>query len=213
MIRAEFQSPERLVLAGASGGGYGTVIAAPLLRTVFPDIPIDIVNDSGPGIARGDTEPEFVSKLIQEFGAERLFPESCTDCLSDGHLTGLFDWSLRQDPNLRIGVFSFTQDFVIGTMFLGLSGQQYEEYLRQEMEELRAQHPQRFQYMLAEGTSHTGTFGDITVFGGLIPDSLDSSLIDLAGLQDARVGDVTLGQWLQWMVSDDEQWTTYRDDP
>ena len=78
-------------------------------------------------------------------------------------------------------------------MFLGLSGPEYEAFLREEMSELNELHPERFQYLLASGVSHTGTFGDITVFGGLIPDSLDSGFIDLAGLEDAAVGDVKLG--------------------
>ncbi len=213
VISAEFPTPDRVVLAGASGGGYGTIVATPLVRVVFPDVPIDVVNDSGPGIARGDSEPDFVGRIISEFGSETVFPKSCEDCLSDGHLTGLIAWSLREDPNLRIAVFSFVRDFVIGTMFLGMGGEEFEMYLREEMTELHEAHPERFQYLLASGSSHTGTFGDITVFGGLLPDSIDSSLIDLAGLSDATVGDVTLGDWLHWMQSDDERWISYAADP
>jgi hypothetical protein len=213
VIVEEFPEPSRVVLAGASGGGYGTIVATPLLRVAFPDVPIDIVNDSGPGIARGLSEPEFIGQLIDEFGASRVFPPSCADCIDDGHLTGLMDWSLQQDPNLRIAVFSFVRDFVIGTMFLGLSGPEYEAFLREEMSELNELHPERFQYLLASGVSHTGTFGDITVFGGLIPDSLDSDFIDLAGLEDAAVGDVKLGEWLGWMLTGDERWTSYAAEP
>ena len=94
-------------------------------------------------------------------------------------------------------------------MFLGMGGQEYEGYLREEMAELNALHPQRFQYLLAAGTSHTGTFGDITVFGGLIPDSLDADFIQLAGLVDASVGDVDLGTWLDWMLMEDDRWVSY----
>ena len=50
-----------------------------------------LVNDSGPGIARGLSEPEFIGQLIDEFGASRVFPPSCADCIDDGHLTGLMD--------------------------------------------------------------------------------------------------------------------------
>src|SRR5690606_27336640 len=49
-----FPTPRRIVLTGVSGGGYGTIFALPLVRQLYPGVPIDVVNDSGIGITRPD---------------------------------------------------------------------------------------------------------------------------------------------------------------
>src|SRR5690606_41424075 len=61
-----FPSPRRIVLAGSSGGGYGTILASFLVRYVYPGVPIDVVNDAGAGIAKeGDPRSEEHTSELQ----------------------------------------------------------------------------------------------------------------------------------------------------
>src|SRR5512139_565749 len=62
---AHFPSPNRIVLAGSSGGGYGTILASYLVRYVYPDVPIYVFNDSGEGLGK-DGDPTFLDTLITE---------------------------------------------------------------------------------------------------------------------------------------------------
>jgi hypothetical protein len=39
-----FPQPRRIVLTGSSGGGFGTIFALPLVRALYPDTPIDVLN-------------------------------------------------------------------------------------------------------------------------------------------------------------------------
>lgn len=106
VARADFPDPKRVLLAGSSGGGFGSILAMPLVRHVFPEAELLVVNDSGVGVARGDADPGYVERLIREFDAEEVIPEDCPDCTANGHITGLVDWYLSQDDTVRIGVFS-----------------------------------------------------------------------------------------------------------
>ena len=60
-----FPAPRRILLVGASAGGLGTTFALPVVRSLYPEIPIDVVNDSGVGIGRPD-QPEFQELLLSD---------------------------------------------------------------------------------------------------------------------------------------------------
>ncbi len=150
-----FPNPARIVLTGQSGGGYGTTFALPLVRHLYPDVPIEIVNDSGVGIGKpGD--PSFIRLLQDDWNQSAFIPASCPDCLGDdGHLTNYLIWQMDQDTNLRRSMLSSTGDFVIATTFLQIGPQAHEDALRPELAEMEAAHPDRFRSWVTEGTTHT----------------------------------------------------------
>ena len=150
-----FPSPRRIVLTGASGGGFGTIFALPLVRSLYPGIPIDVVNDSGVGIGKpGDKS--FLELLMTDWNQSAFIPASCEDCLGDdGHLTNFLIWQLDEDPDTRLGMMTATQDSTIADFFLGIGGPAFEAALLPEFMDITSAHPDRYRYWITEGTTHT----------------------------------------------------------
>lgn len=152
---SNFPAPSRIVLAGQSGGGYSTIFALPLVRELYPDVPIDVINDSGVGIGRPQ-DPAFLEQLIGEWDISAFIPASCADCIpDDGHLTNYLIWQTEQDPNVRRSYLSYRGDTIVGTNFLRIGGASYEQALVAEMAKQEAAHPDRVRSWIAPGLSHT----------------------------------------------------------
>ena len=161
-----FPAPKRILLAGNSAGGFGTTYALPLVRTLYPDVPIELINDSGVGVSvPGD--PDYIRLLLSDWNAEAFFPPSCETCIgADGHITDYHKWQLAQDDNLQLGMMSYKQDFVIGNVFLQIGGAAFEEALLEEMADLEAAYPERVHSFIADGTDHTFLQKDLGITAG-----------------------------------------------
>tara|TARA_R110002110_G_scaffold205066_1_gene416644 strand:+ start:37356 stop:38486 length:1131 start_codon:yes stop_codon:yes gene_type:complete len=166
---ATFPAPTRILLTGQSAGGLGTTLALPLVRYLYPDVPIEIVNDSGVGIARPD-QPEFVELLISDWNFGAFFPESCTDCISpDGHLSNYHIWQLDQDPTLRRSMLSYTRDTVFADVFLMIGKDAFEEILPVQMQKLEDAHPDRMRSWVPAGAGHTFLVAEPDQTAGGVP--------------------------------------------
>jgi len=210
VAKEHFPSPRRVLLAGSSGGGYGTISAAVLARLTWPDAPIYVFNDAGVGLGR-DQEPEFVRSIIDEFEANDLVPAAHADLLDNGHLTPLIGWQLEQDPNLRVSAYSSKGDYVISQIYLEAPPEEFARWLEEQLGAVHADHPERFQSFLTDGVTHTTLLGDPRGF--LEGDSTQLDLIAsmLGTIDDTRIGDVTIADWLGEMVSEGDGWVTLED--
>lgn len=184
-----FSAPRRVVLAGNSGGGLGTVFALPLVRFLYPDVEIDVINDSGVGVSKpGD--PGFLRQLMEEWNTSAFIPASCPDCIApDGHLTEYLIWQLEQDEKVDLALLSYTQDSVFADTFLQIGGPAFEAALVEEMRQQREAHPGRTQTFLPVGNGHT--------FVQLEPDK--------------TAGGVNLMDWIGFMLAGSEQWGSVDD--
>ena len=144
------------MLAGLSGGAYSTIAGTIVTRAEWPGVPIDVVNDAGVGLGRPG-EPDFIGGLLDGWGITTLIPPSCRDCTADGHITSLIDWQLAHDPQLRVAMLSSYEDFVIGNVFLGISGERFRGAVTSELADLAAAHPGRCERFLYAGAGHTLT--------------------------------------------------------
>jgi hypothetical protein len=151
VIASTYPAPNRILLAGNSAGGFGTHSALPLVRRLYPDVPIDLINDSGMGIL----PPGAQDGLNEYWNAGAAYPESCTDCIgNDGNLTGYHLYQLGEDDNLRMGFISSTADeVVLGTSTMDQTT--FESELREALAELEAAHPNRFRSLISESEAHT----------------------------------------------------------
>lgn len=184
-----FPAPKRILLAGVSAGGFGTTYALPLVRYLYPDVPIEVINDSGLGLARPD-EPDFIRKLMNDWNIAAFVPASCDNCIGDdGHTTDYHKWELAQDDNFRLSMLSYTQDSTIALTFVQVSGAVFEQTLFAEMEDLEAAYPQRMHSFIAQGSGHT-------------------FLLDSTGV---TAGGVTVLDWVTAMLADSPQWVSTRD--
>jgi hypothetical protein len=186
VIKRTYPAPERIVLAGISAGGAGVHYALPLVRKLYPDVPIELINDSGVGILT----PGGQALLNDYWNAGAAFPASCADCIGeDGNLTGYHRYQLEQDDNLRMGFMSFSQDGVVANESLMISGPAFEAELLQAMDELQVAAPDRFRSFIATGTDHTFI---IRTF-------------------DVTAGGISARQWVTDMLSGSEDWVSRRD--
>lgn len=97
------------------------------------------------------------------WNTEAFFPASVPGALPEGSPTILLNWQLQQDPNIRMGMLSYTQDAVIETFFLGIGGPAFEAVLRPTMADVQSANPQRMRSFLRNGSEHTFLGGDLSI--------------------------------------------------
>ncbi|MGH7788440.1 MAG: pectin acetylesterase-family hydrolase [Candidatus Binatia bacterium] len=151
VMRAQVPAPGRIVVAGVSAGGYGTLSGYGVTRIAFPDTPLVVFNDSGPGLQNPDA-PEAIAERETNWNFRQFVPETCTDC--ETQLTFLIDWALARDPELRVSLFNYLQDLVL-RFFLAVTPDALEEILRAVTDEVSLRHPDRFKRYFKQGASHT----------------------------------------------------------
>jgi hypothetical protein len=150
-MRARFPNPSRIVVAGSSAGGYGTFAGYGVARVAYPDTPIIVFNDSGPGVQNFDASEDVQNRVANWDFAERV-PESCNEC--DTQYSYLADWALDRDATARFAFYSYQQDGVI-SFFLDLSGPAYQQLVLSVTDDLLARNPGRFARYFPLGTTHT----------------------------------------------------------
>jgi hypothetical protein len=105
--------------------------------------------------------------------------------VADHGFTGIVRWELDRDPSLRVADFSSYQDAVIGGVFLGMEGPEFEALLRDATGKLHDSHPDRFQRFFVKGSGHTAL---------------------LAGYYAVSVEGQTLLEWIQAMLNGSDEW-------
>ena len=186
VVANAFPSPSRILLTGVSAGGFGTDYALPLVRKLYPDVPIELINDSGVGVSA----PGFSTDRAAEWNSEAFIAQSVPDFIDDrGHLTNGHIWYLNEDPNLRMGYMSTKQDVVIADVFLMIGGPAFEAELIPEMAKLEEAHPDRFRSLIGDGNQHT-----------FVQTRFEDT-----------VGGTTIVQWITDMLSGSSDWVSVSD--
>jgi hypothetical protein len=204
VAKAQWPDPRRIVLAGSSGGGFGTIPAVVLVRELWPEHEILVMNDSGVGVAK-QGQPWFLNQLFDEFNAGSFVPESCEGCLDDGHLAPVIDWELERDPKLRVAAFSSYEDYIISQLFLQLPEGEFRGSLLGQTGLLEAHHPDRYRRFLVEGTLHTVLIGNVEGVVGDLEGANDSieNFVTLGHMEEVALDGVTVADWLGAFVADD----------
>ena len=184
-----FPAPRRILLTGESGGGLGTTFALALVRKLYPDAAIEVINDSGVGVGRPD-QPEFLRQLLDEWNLGAFFPASCPNCIpEDGHLTDYLIWQMDQDETLRRGMLSYSRDTVFADFFLQIGKDAFEVALFEEMPQLEEAHPERSHYWIPAGEKHTFIRAE----------------------PDQTAGGVPVLDWIGYMLDDSDEWVSVQD--
>ena len=182
IIVSTYPAPSRILLAGNSAGGSGVHYALPLVRKLYPEVPIELVNDSGVGILRPGTQ----EVLNNYWNSAVFFPASCDSCIGDdGNLTGYHTYQLAEDKNVRMGYISSTGDDVI-TGQSGIDPAIFEAELREAVAELEAAYPDRFRSLISDTDEHTYVIKQF----------------------DFGIGDTTVRQWVTDMLALSEDWVS-----
>lgn len=185
VIFQKYPSPDKIVLAGNSAGGFAVHAALPLVRKLYPTVRIDLINDSGLGIM----DPGGMQSLIGYWNAGSFFPSSCGDCIgADGNLTDYHKYQLQQDPNTRFAYISSKQDETFASILTG-GGDAFEEQLTEAASEMNAAFLERFNYLIANGDEHTFLISDF----------------------DYPVGGTSVKAWVDAMLNDPDNWVSVMD--
>ncbi len=183
IARAYFPNPDKLVLAGSSAGGYGTLIGTEVVRLAYPHTPFYVINDAGVGLAT----PSILEAAKTEWKFEQFIPASCKACdhgQANQQITPMIGWALAHDPGLRVGAYSSYHDFVIGGVFLQMDTNDFKALLLKETGAIHDQFPDRFERFLVAGSMHTGVLE----------------------YPNQKIDGVTLGEWTQRMVDNSYDW-------
>ena len=193
VMRQNFPDPPEIVVAGSSAGGYGTFSGYGAMRVAFPDKPIYVLNDSGPGLQNNDDQQSIMERS-ENWQFEQFLVEGCTRC--DEQIAYLIDWTLENDPNTRVGLFSYKQDFVIAS-FLMLDRPAYQDLMFDITGEVQAAWPERFKRYFVNGESHTILLG-----AGVGPNGVGSE----GTFASLEIDGVALSDWVADLVVDGPAW-------
>ena len=175
-------SPRRILLAGASAGGYGTIWGSSLVRLLYPEATLYVLNDAGIGIGDPD-HPESRRASMQEWNAAQFVPKTCDACQDSAHLTPWISWNLEKDPGLKLALFSSYEDSVIAGTFLMLDPAVFQRVLIEQTQRVVDAAPDRAKRFLIKGTQHT-----------------------IGSIHTTHVGDESAGRWLTRMLAGDPDW-------
>ncbi len=209
----QFPHPKRIVLMGSSGGGFGTIPAIILVRKLWPDAPILVVQDSGTGTGK-QGDPKFLEQLVNEFHVARFFPPSCTACTTSAHLTPLLEWEMARDNNLRVAAFSSYNDSIMSGVFMKIPPEQFKKGLLEATDPLHAAYPDRYKRFLIDSTMHTTMLGDVSGIVGsdmsavtLPADALPTlATIVIGNIDDTKLGTQTMAAWLAAAADNTPAW-------
>jgi len=178
IAKKRFPSPRQLVLSGSSAGGYGTILGTAVVRLAYPDTPLLVLNDAGPGVTN-PADDSLMKGATEEWKAMQFVPASCEGCIASGQFTGVVKWGLDHDPSLRVSTFCAREDFVISNVFLKMTGAEFEKVLLEETGKVHDAHPDRFKRYFWQGAAHTAILAgyyDLEIDGTKLIDFVQAAL-------------------------------------
>lgn len=222
VAKMNFPEPEKLLLAGSSGGAYGLLLGSALVRHYYPDAEMIIMADSGIGISRENDE-DYMMTLLEEFNLDQIVLNNCPDCMNNGHLTRALSYLLENDTNSRAGMFSAWYDSVLAHTFLQIPAEAFANSLKVQTDFLAEKYPERFRRFIIDGTTHTtllgnpnGIIGEDLTAVELPPGAL-STLMDglsIGSMTKTAIGEVTIIDWLTALIDNDlENWVDIQEEP
>jgi hypothetical protein len=176
-----FPNVRRLVIAGSSAGGYGTLVNYDVLRRRWPAAKGYLVDDAGPAL-RGLPAAPIRDAWWAAWGTPQAIETFCPGCARDISLV----WRAlsRRWPGDRIAFLSSLRDDTM-RWYLCVDADGFERALRATVGEVLEALP-NVRTFLAGGESHT---------------MLNAP---------ARFGGSELWRWLTQMVEDDPGWSSRR---
>ena len=119
-IQPEFSDANRVLLIGASAGGYGTVFNYTQVAASFPDATVSLINDSGPLFEDDSTLTDCLQQKWRDLWLmNNSLPAGCTACFgADGDgIVNLYDFLATTYSDGNFGMIASKEDEVIRSFF------------------------------------------------------------------------------------------------
>ena len=152
-----YPNPERIVVTGASAGGYGTMMGYLVTRAQYPGVPIRLLNDSGPWLYNPDF-PDIGADSVERWGVNDFIPDDCPERCNE-QLIYLLEYLFPRDPLVDVALFMHYNDFTIGASYLAY-GWDFSDVLVERTDVLANAHPDRFKRFFHDGVRHTIIWSD-----------------------------------------------------
>mgnify|MGYP006272631997 CR=1 FL=1 len=121
--------------------------------------------------------------LYQHWDSLQFFPASCPNCIGeDGTLTNYYKWQLTEETNLRMAYIGLKLDATLAAAQPG-GGEAFEDQLLSMIGEIKADAPDRFFSLIADGDGHTFVLRDFDypIAGTTVRDWITDKLDDADG--------------------------------
>ncbi|MBI4818331.1 MAG: esterase [Deltaproteobacteria bacterium] len=147
-----FPSTDKLVVAGSSAGGYGTLYNYDLIRSGWSPASGYLVDDAGPILEGDDVMPYLRSVWYSSWGLGGVLDPLCGAACADDLSLAVTTLASRY-PNDRFSLLSSLQDQTIRT-YMGLTPAAFETALLRMATDVLDPLP-NFRYFFVSGDSHT----------------------------------------------------------
>ena len=174
-----FPGPEKIFITGCSAGGYGTIPVARLIQNHYPEANIFVLNESGPGLFHPE-DRETWNKIKKAWNLDQLLPKDCENC--DGELIYLYEDLLENNRNLKIGLYSSYEDFVVAEEYLQMTPDGFRSLLLSTSGYLNEKYPDQFKRFFINGDSHC------------VED------------RDYQINGTRYRDWVHYFMNDSDQW-------
>ncbi|MEO6954420.1 MAG: pectin acetylesterase-family hydrolase [Polyangia bacterium] len=178
-IAATWPSVQKLVFAGASGGGYGALINYGDARERWPDATSYLIDDSGPPLENDYASP-LLSAWIVQWGVLDWAKGLCPECEAD--VSKLIPNIAHRYPSDRMSLLESEADQVISGFYL-LDATDFATAITELATDRIVPQP-NFKSFYIEGNTHTM----------------------LGNLDAHMVGGVTANTFIQQQLNDDPAW-------
>lgn len=178
LMRKLFPASQKILIAGCSAGGGGTVGIAPVVRLEFPDARLYVLNVSGTGLMN-PAMPDVLEVIKKTWNIDQFIPDDCPRC--NQQIASMYSWLLERDSRLKVGLFSSYHDQMVRTSW-GMAPETFKSLIIRTTETIRAEHPDTFKRYFIAGDMHC------------LADYLYS------------VNGISFWDWIGFLVNDDPRW-------
>lgn len=182
--------PTKVLLTGASAGGFGTLVNFAQVAERFDASQSYLVNDSGPIFFDDEVlSPALAAGFNTLYDLEESLPDDAASLFEADGLQGIYDYYDGRYPNATFGLSSYLQDRTIQGFFA--FGQPDQDITDEEFAagliDIRGMLPDTWGTYYAEGTDHTFLGSPDRYFG-----SVDGTLYTdwLGAILDGNATDV-----------------------
>ena len=178
LMKELYPDPEKILITGISAGGYGTIIATMIIRLHFPRSRLYVLNNAGPGLWNPEDRATW-ELITKTWNIRQFLPSDCEKC--QDQLIYLYDWMLKRDRKLKVGLVTSYMDQVIGENYLQMRPDDFRKLLIGATDYIREKHPDTFKRFFIEGKTH--------------------------GVRNSyRIKGISLRKWMEHLVNDSEKW-------